>query len=352
MQVFTTLPQDDLQLVPDATRRIEASGYDGVTTQENRNDAFLPLAVAAVNSERIELATGVAIAFPRSPMVVAQMSWNLQRASRGRFVLGLGSQVKGHNERRFSVPWSPPAPRMREYVQALRAIWRAWSPEARANRERLDFRGEHYQFTLMPPNFTPEPLEGPPPPVTIAAVGPATMRVAGSVCDGVRLHGFCTRRYLENVVLPQLDGALAKSGRRRENFQISGGGFIATGPDDESVAEQVEWVRMRVGFYGSTRAYWPVLEQHGLEDLGEKLNHLSKNDGWDQMTREVSDDVVRLFAAVGRHDEIKDAVTEHFGGVCDVVSLGAAAGNQGVPPDIIQELRGIPTPFDSFQTAQ
>lgn len=181
MQIHTTLVQSDLRKVTAEIQRIEAAGYDGVMTQENRHDPFLPLAVAAVASERLQLGTGVAISFPRSPMIMANLCWDLQLASRGRFVLGIGTQVKGHNERRFSVPWTAPAPRMKEYVQSLRSIWHSWK-----TGEALAFEGEHYNFTLMTPNFTPEPMAYAPPPVTIAAVGPAMLRVAGEVADGVR----------------------------------------------------------------------------------------------------------------------------------------------------------------------
>lgn len=181
MQITTGIPLDNLNKIPAAIADVEAAGYDGVTTQENRQDPFLPLAVAAVNSTRVQLATGIAISFARSPMVFANLSWDLQRASGGRFVLGLGSQVKGHNERRFSVPWTPPAPRMRECVQAIRAIFHCWQ-----NDETLNYEGEHYRFTLMPPNFKPDPLDCPTPPITIAAVGPAMLKVAAQECDGVR----------------------------------------------------------------------------------------------------------------------------------------------------------------------
>ena len=187
------------------------------------------------------------------------------------------AQVKGHNERRFSVPWSAPAPRMAEYVQAIRAIWHTWS-----TGEQLSYEGEHYRFSLMTPNFTPEPVDSTPP-IMIAAVGPAMLRVAGQYCDGVRLHGFCTPDYLRRHVMPQLQTGLDRAGRDRSDFWVTGGGFICTGPDDETVDRMVEWVRYRIGFYGSTRAYWPVLEQHDLGDLGEKLNHLSRNDGWGEM---------------------------------------------------------------------
>ncbi len=243
MRVLTPLPQDDLVDVPAAARAAEAAGYDGVVTMENRNEPFLALGVAAVATSRVELHTGIAIAFARSPMAVANAAWDLQTASRGRFVLGLGSQIRAHNENRFSVPWSAPAPRLREYVEALRAIWRAWQTGA-----KLDYRGQHYHFTLMTPNFTPRSTGQPMVPVTIAAVGPAMLRLAGEVCDGVRLHPFCTRRYVDEVVLPQLQAGMARSGRSREHFEISGGGFVATGAG--------RTCRWRAWSSGSARA-WP-----------------------------------------------------------------------------------------------
>ena len=349
MQVGTTLPQRDLKLVPDEAKRLEEMGYDGVATQDNRYGPFMSLAVAAVSTKKLALATGVAIAFPRSPMVTASNAWDLQRASDGRFSLGLGSQVKGHIERRFSVPWSAPAPWMSEYVRSLRAIFRCWQLG-----ERLHFEGKHYNFSLMTPNFAPEPLECPPPSITIAAVGPAMLRLSGRHCDGVRLHGFCTRKYLENVGLPLIEEGMqqAPGGPRvRRHFQISGGGFVATGPDDETVAKQFEFIRQRVGFYGSTRAYWPVFEQHGLEDLGEKLNVMSKNGQWNEMAAAVSDDVVGLFCAAGRHDEIVSAIEKRFGGLCDGVGSSASTDMPGeMTRDVIQDVQKIPSPFEGFKT--
>ncbi|MFT7598268.1 MAG: putative F420-dependent oxidoreductase [Acidimicrobiales bacterium] len=344
MRVLTGLPNNDLVSVPQTIAAIEAAGYDGVTVAENAHNPFLPLAIAAVHSSKLSLETGVAIAFPRSPMMTANMGWDIQAASKGRFVLGLGSQVKAHNERRFSTPWSAPAPRMREYVNAVRAIWRTWE-----TGEKLDVKGEHYNFSLMTPNFIPAALESPPPAIKISAVGPAMLRLSGEACDGVSLHPFCTRAYQENQILPRVEEGMAKTGRKRENFEISGGGFIATGATDEEVAEMFEWVRYRIGFYGSTRAYWPVFDEHGLEELGQKLNHLSRNDGWDQMAAEVSDDVVRLFAAVGRHDELVAAVTERFSGVTDAVAASAGLNTTGgLPPDLVDELRSIDSPFTGF----
>lgn len=344
MRVFTTIPQADLKDVPAAAKAIEADGYDGVSTMENRHDPFLPLAVAAVNTSRLQLNTGITIAFARSPMVVANQGWDLQRASGGRFVVGLGSQVKGHIERRFSSAWTAPARRMREYVEALRAIWRCWESGG-----PLDYQGECYNFSLMTPHFRPEPLETPPPAITIAAVGPAMMRVAGNVCDGVRLHPFCTRKYLEEGILPRLAAALDEVGRARASFEIVGGGFLATGPDDATVDKLLQWVRQRVGFYGSTRAYWPVFEAHGLQDLGLKLNRMARDNQWAEMTAEVPEDVARMFAAVGRHDEIAQAIAERFGGLSDGINTSSSSEILGdLPPDLIQDIQRIDTPFQNY----
>ena len=345
MRIFTTVPQDDLRKVPAAAKAIEADGYDGIVTMENRHDPYLPLAVAAVETERVELVTGIAISFTRSPMVAANVSWDLNEASRGRFVLGLGTQIRAHNERRFSVPWSPPAPRMREYIQALRAIWNSWT-----TGERLNYRGEHYTFTLMTPNFVPETVGGlPQPRVTLAAVGPAMLKVAGEVADGVRLHPFCTRKYLEDTVLPRLDKGLAIQGRSRETFEITGGGFVVTGPDEAAVAKLREWVRYRVAFYGSTPAYWPVLEAHGLDDLGRELNAMTKEGRWDELAGRIPDDVLDLFAAIAPHDRLASVIEERFGGLVD--SIYASTSSEiasDMPPGLIQDIQRIPRRFQGF----
>src|SRR3954466_5414567 len=219
MRIFTTLPQEDLRKVGPAAQKIEADGYTGVSTQENRHDPFLALAVAGVATKKIELHTGVAISFPRSPMVAANIGWDPAATTGGRFTLGLGSQIRAHNERRFSVPWSPPAPRMREYVQAVRAIWAAWKGDG-----KLNYEGKHYRFTLMTPNFTPDAYDGPTPRIGLAAVGPLMLKVAAEQADSVKLHAFCTRKYLEENTLPIIAAGLAASGRKREAFEITGGG--------------------------------------------------------------------------------------------------------------------------------
>lgn len=341
MRVVTTVPQDNLRKVPDAARKIEARGFDGIVTMENKHDPYLPLAVAATCTERVELATGIAISFNRSPMSAANVTWDLFEASGGRFVLGLGTQIRAHNEKRFSVPWTPPAPRMREYLQALKAIWRSWE-----TGEKLDYQGQHYTFTLMTPNFMPENTVPGVPKVTLAAVGPVMMRVAAEEADGVRLHPFCTRKYMEETIVPRVSRGLANAGRARETFEISGGGFIATGPDDESVAKIAEWVRYRIGFYGSTPAYYPVLAAHGMEELGLKLNYMTKQGQWDQIAAEIPDDLLHQCAAIGRHDEIAGKIAERFGGISDTVSASASAEmGSDIPQDVLQDIQRIPVAF-------
>jgi len=348
MRVLNTLPQADLRTTAAAAIKAEADGYDAVLTMENKHDPFLAHAIAAVNTDRIELGTSVAIAFPRSPMVVANTSWDLQNASSGRFVLGIGPQIKPHNERRFSVPWTAPAPRLREYVQALRAIWTTWE-----TGETLDFRGQHYTFTLMPPYFMPPSMHQKMVPITLAAVGEHSLRLAGEVADGVRLHGFCTRRYMEEMIMPRLLEGMARTGRTRDHFEITGGGFVATGKDADAVAQAFEIVRGRVGFYGSTPAYWGVLELHGYGDLGRELNALTKAGKWNEMAARIPDEVVHLFAAVGTHKEIAGKIAERFGGLSDAINLRPDSSGFGgdVPPEVIAEIKALPTPFQGYRTA-
>src|ERR1700744_5834413 len=294
MRVLNTLPQADLRLTATSAIASEAAGYDGLLTMENKHDPFLAHAIAAVNTEQVELGTSVAIAFPRSPMVVANACWDLQNASRGRFVLGIGPQIRPHNEKRFSVPWTAPAPRLREYVQALRAIWRSWE-----TGEKLDFRGKHYTFTLMPPYFMPPSTHQKMVPITLAGVGEHTLRLAGEAGDGIRLHGFCTRLYIEKMIMPRLREGMARSGQDRAHLEVTGGGFVATGKDSDAVAKAFEAVRGRLGVYGSPPPYWGVFELHGYGALGRELNTMSKAGQWSEMPKRIPDDLVHLFAAVG-----------------------------------------------------
>jgi probable F420-dependent oxidoreductase len=346
MRIEAFMPQGSFQAAREAAVLAEQAGFDSFASPEIAHDPFMPLALCATATQRIGLRTAIAVAFPRSPMVVANICWDLQRESNGRFALGLGTQVKPHNERRFSVKWEAPRERLREYVLALRAIWRAWE-----KREKLSFQGKHYQFTLMTPEFCPEPTALPPVPIYTAAVRPAMLELAGEVCDGVRLHGFATRKYLEQIALPALERGLSARGKPRESFEICGGGFIVTGPDEAAVAQMFELIRYRVAFYGSTPSYQPVFEVHGLQDLGQKLNLLSRRGKWDEMAQAVSDDVVHEFCAVAPYSGLAKAIEARFSGISDCVELGFA---EATPPEQIREvvadIQRIETPCKGVHT--
>jgi probable F420-dependent oxidoreductase len=346
MRIYAMLPMHNWREAGPAAAAAEAAGFDAVMTAELGHDVFTPLAFAALATRRIELTPSIAVAFPRSPTITASQAWDLQANSRGRFVLGLGSQVKGHNERRFGVAWSPPAPRLKDYVRALRAVWRCWE-----TGEKLDYRGEHYRLTLMTPDFSPEPTGLPIVPVAIAAVGEAMLRVAGEVCDGVRLHPLCSRRYLEDIALPQIALGLRRGGRERAHFDVFGGGFVATGPDTETVAAEIERVRRRIAFYASTRTYRPVLALHDLEELGLELHALSVKGRWDEMAGAVSDEVVHLFAACGTYGEIVGAIAVRWGGLADSIELNFPAGTPaGLQQEILTDIHRIPHAFRGFRT--
>lgn len=310
MKVSTVLPVAEWADCGPFARAAEQDGFDTLQANELRHDPFVPLALAALATQRIELATSVVIAFPRSPMVVANQAWDLHRASHGRFTLGLGSQVKAHNERRFSTPWVSPAARMADYVAALRAIFACWE-----HGEKLDYRGPFYNFTLMTPEFTPPRSGFGTPPIQLAAVGPHMLRTAARVADGVRLHGFATRAYLERVVWPIL------AHEQSPDFEVTGGGFIASGPNDAAVQRAADKVRARVAFYGSTPAYHRVFALHGLEDLGHRLHRLSREGRWAEMPALVSDETLALFCARAPYDGIAEAIAARFGGLVDSVTL-------------------------------
>jgi probable F420-dependent oxidoreductase len=329
------VPGDDLWRVPAAVRRLEALGYTAAISPEINRDAFLPLVIAAEHTTRLQLGTSVAIAFPRAPMIVAQLAWDLQRFTKGRFFLGLGSQVRKHNEERFSVKWTAPVARMREYIQTVRAIWDSWQ-----HNSKPDFVGAHYRYTYTAPFFHAGAIEHPDIPIAISAVNPAMCRLAGEVCEGVRLHNFCTRRYLEQTILPNIAAGAAKSGRDASRVELSGGGFIATGPDDASVAKAVDGIRRQVSFYGSTPSYFGVLEAHGWGELGDKLNKLTRAGKWQEMAAAVSDEVVHAFAAVGRYDQIVPVIRERFQGIARIAFPPPPEDgkDEGLVREILQEL--------------
>ncbi len=319
----------------DEARRREKAGYDGLWSSESAHDPFLPLVLAAEHTERAELGTAIAVAFARSPMQLAYTAHDLQAYSGGRFILGLGSQIKPHIERRFGMPWSHPAPRMREFVMALRAIWSAWN-----DGTRLSFRGDFYQHTLMTPFFSPPPAPGGPPGIFLAAVGEAMTAVAGEVADGLLVHAFTTERYLREVTLPALDRGLAAAGRSRGDAEVSLLAMIATGRTDEEMACAVAGIRARIAFYGSTPAYRAVLGRHGWAGLGDELNALSRSDRgdkWEAMGGLIDDDVLHAFAVVAEPAGVAAQIRRRFGGLIDRVSFYAPYQTGAEPWDLILE---------------
>jgi probable F420-dependent oxidoreductase len=302
-----------LNLKHSATSAIEAeqAGYSGAWTAETAHDPFFPLLLAAEHTSTIELGTSIAVAFARNPMTMANIGWDLQSYSGGRFILGLGSQIKPHIEKRFSMEWSHPAPRMREFVLAMRAIWDTWQ-----NGSKLEFRGEYYKHTLMTPFFTPDAKDlgdfGPPK-VFLAGVGEYMTEVAGEVCDGFICHGFTTEKYLREVTLPALERGRAKAGKTLDGFEIVGPSFVVTGNTDEEMATAISGTRQQIAFYGSTPAYRGVLDIHGWGGLQDELNTLSKQGKWVEMGDVINDEILNTFAVVGAPEHIGGELHRRYG---------------------------------------
>lgn len=311
----------DIEAIAANARAQEAAGYDGVWTAETSHDPFLPLVVAAANTERLELGTAIAVAFARNPMLLANIGWDLQAMSKGRFNLGLGSQIKPHITKRFSMEWSKPAARMREMISAMRAIWDTWE-----TGEKLDFRGDFYQHTLMTPFFTPEKSElgdfGVPK-VWLAAVGGMMTEVAGEVCDGIICHGFTTEKYLREVTIPNLAKGREKAGKTMDGFEISGPFFVVTGQNEEDMAAAEAATKQQIAFYGSTPAYKGVLEIHGWDGMQEELNTLSKQGKWVEMGNIIDDEVLNTFAVVAEPDKVAGELTKRYGDVVSRLSFYA-----------------------------
>ena len=310
MKLDMTIAIDDLGDVPALARDAENLGIDGLWTAETRHDPFLPLALAAEHTRRVSLGTAIAVAFPRSPTVVAHTAWDLQAASAGRLILGLGTQVKGHMERRFSVKWTAPGPRLREYILALRALWAAWQ-----TRGPVNFRGEHYAITLVTPFFAPDPIEHPRIPIYIAAVNAYNLRLAGELCEGVHLHPFHSVKYLREFALPNLEAGLAKSGRSRGALEMACSIFMITGRNAEETTRAREHARTQIAFYASTRTYEPVLAAHGWEDLTPRLHRKSVEGDWAGMAALVTDDMLRVFAVEAPLDGLRAALDERYRGL-------------------------------------
>ncbi|MCH2172073.1 LLM class F420-dependent oxidoreductase [Myxococcota bacterium] len=312
MKIDGALGIEELSGVPERVRQLESAGYDGAVSAEIANDPFLPLALAADHSQRIELLTSIAVAFARTPMLVAQTGHDLNAFAKGRVILGLGSQVRPHVTRRFSMPWSRPAARMREFVLAMRAIWDCWY-EGNA----LDFRGEFYTHTLMTPNFTPTNRGFGPPRVFVAGVGPLMTEVAGEVADGLITHAFTTEKYVREVTLPALERGLEKAGRGRDDFEITCPVFVVTGDDEREFEARREALRKQLAFYASTPAYRGVLEVHGWGDLQPELTRMSKLGQWDEMGELVDDSMLEAFAVVAEKEDLASKLRARCDGFVD-----------------------------------
>ena len=314
MKVDTHLTQD-WKKIPEHIQRVEAEGYDGVGTAEMNHDPFFPLLIGAEHSERVELRTGIAVAFARSPMTMAHQAHDLNAYSKGRFTLGLGSQIRAHITKRFSMPWGAPAAQMRELVLAMRAIWANWY-----DGEPLRFEGKYYQHTLMTPAFTPEDTAYGAPKVVLAAVGPIMTEVAAEVGDGLIIHPFSNEKYIREVTLPAVERGLAKAGKQRKDFEISYTPFVVSGKDEQTFDAEKATAKARISFYGSTPAYKQVLGVHGWGDLQIELNAMSKQGQWKEMADLITDDILDVMGVVGEPDQVVKEMLARYGDFTDRTS--------------------------------
>lgn len=310
MKIDVGILAPNLLDIPRVARAAEDLGFAGLWTSETQHDPFLPLALAAEHTSRIELGTAIAVAFPRSPTVLAHIAWDLANASRGRFILGLGTQVKAHIERRFGMTWESPAPKLREMILAMRALWQAWQGDGKIN-----FRGEFYKITLMTPFFNPGEIDHPDIPIYIAGVNEHLCRVAGELCQGFHVHPFHTPEYIRQIVLPNIKLGAEKANRTRADVQLASSIFVATNDDER------ELVRQQISFYASTPTYKAVLDVHGWGEVNEKLGALAARGKWSEMPALVTDDILNKVAIVAPPDEIPARIKQKYAGLLDRVAL-------------------------------
>lgn len=305
----------DLRHIRAQAEKLEEDHYLGAFTAETSHDPFLPLAIAAEHTSTIQLGTSIAVAFARNPMTVAYTARDLNEFSEGRMVLGLGSQIRPHITKRFSMPWSAPATRMREFITAMHAIWECWDQQT-----PLRFKGEHYTHILMSDFFDPGPAEHGRPDVYLAAVGPLMVRVAAEVCDGWMVHPFTTPDYFANVALPRFRGYMDQAGRSHDRCQVSLPAFVVTGEDDAEMQASANRIRQQIGFYGSTPAYREVLEHHGWADLHDELHAMTKTGRWDELARAIDDEVLSTFAVIAEPNAVQDTLEQRYGNLVDRLS--------------------------------
>jgi probable F420-dependent oxidoreductase len=328
----------DIARIGEEARLAEALGYDGIVSEETKDDPFIALSLAAQATTRIGLATGVAIAFPRAPAVTALAAWTLQRLSKGRFTLGLGSQVKGHIERRYGMSWTPPGPWMRDYVGALRAIRECWQNGG----TKLHYESTHYKLSLMVPLFAPPPIEHPHIPIQLAAVNPFMCQIAGEVADGIRAHPVCTPRYITEVMLPAALKGAVKTGRDFSRFEIAAMPLIATAPDRKGLEARVRDVRARIAFYASTPTYLVAFESQDYGEVARTLQGYSRAQRWEEMPQFISDEMLDHYAVIGTHDEIARKLNDRFGKVANHLEFAiptASEADKETLGDLLKNLR-------------
>lgn len=327
-----TTPIDIRSVYADA-KLVESLGYDALMVEETKVDPFVVMALAAQATDRIGVGTAVAIAFARSPTATAMAAWNLQNLSHGRFVLGLGTQVRGHIERRFGMKWSAAGPWMREYVQAMRAVWESWQ-----NGTPLDFAGDHYRLNLIVPLFDPGPIEHPEIPIHLAAVNPYMCQVVGEVADGVRPHPVCSADYIREVMIPAMQRGATIADRAEHSFAVSIKPLIATAADEQGLAIRIRDVRARIAFYASTPAYRAAFAHHGLGDLADELKHLSKAQRWEEMPAFIDDDVLHHYAVVGLYDDIAERLGDRYGGLVTNAEFSIPVGSDADRERLVEML--------------
>jgi probable F420-dependent oxidoreductase len=327
----------DLDMVPLAIAELEQRGYDAAFTAEINNDPFFPLVLAAEHSQNIALTTSISVAFARNPMTMANLAWDLNQYSKGRFTVGLGSQIKPHITRRFSMPWSKPAARMREFILAMQSIWRCWE-----RGEKLDFNGEFYQHNLMTPMFTPSRKSYGAPGVNLAAVGPLMTEVAAEVANGVIAHGFTTVQYLQQVTLPAVQRGLEKSGRKREAFDVSVPVMVATGVNEEAFEQSKLAVKSQLGFYASTPAYRAVLDVHGWGELQSEANQLTREGRWQDMGVLITDDILKTFAVVSEDiEQVPTLLKQRYGGLADTWMCTVETGDKDLQKQLVAAVQEV-----------
>lgn len=337
----------DLEMAPLAIGELEKQGFDEAFSAEINSDPFFPLVLAAEHSERIALTTSISVAFARNPMTMANLAWDLNQYAGGRFTLGIGSQIQAHISKRFSMPWSRPAARMRDFIQAMHAIWDCWES---GGKKRLEHRGEFYRHTLMTPMFVPGNNSHGAPAVRLAGVGPLMTEVAGEVADGLIAHGFSTAKYMQEVTLPAVERGLAEAGRMREDFDISSPIMVVSGQDEESFVQNRQAVKTQLAFYGSTPAYKPVLALHGWGDLQPRLNKLSKEGKWVEMGELIDDDILNTFAVVRENPaDIAAEINTRYAGLVDTWQCTFMSADKELQKSVVSAVQAGGSPA-SYET--